>query len=148
MRTAWRQLGGSSTPLLSKLIQQVLSKLIQQAPGIRHATAYMAERLSRPQQIENYRAMTEILGWDRRRTYKALITGLEELKQFTDPDSIQNFDRVLTAIRNLADDFEYCLPNTSQYFNGLWRRSHKAMSFADYVRRISSNNPPDVRRIG
>src|SRR5712671_5513017 len=35
-----------------------------------------------------------------------------------------------SQIRRLADDFEYCLPTTSHYFNGLWRRSPKARSFA------------------
>jgi hypothetical protein len=49
-------------------------------------------------------------------------------------------EEVLSVIRRLADDFEYCLPTTSHYFNGLWRRSPKARSFADWVEYIGQ--PP------
>jgi hypothetical protein len=103
---------------------------------VRDATAYMANRLSRPEEIANYRAMAEILGWDRRRRYNALISGLEELKAFNDSAGTWNLEDALTAIRNLANHFEYCLPNTSDYFNGLWRRSPKAWTFAGYVESI------------
>ena len=105
--------------------------------GVRQATAYMAERLSRSDHIANYGAMAEILGWDRRTKYVALIKGLENFDKFRDPESIKEPDDVLNVIRNLADDFENCLPETSRFFVGLWRRPHKAMSFADYVRRIA-----------
>jgi hypothetical protein len=104
--------------------------------AIRQATAYMAERLSRADQIANYQAMAEILGWDSRRKYVALIRGLENLARFSDADSIKESEEVLQVIRKLADDFEYCLPQTSEHFAGLWRRSPKAMSFADFVRYI------------
>jgi len=80
--------------------------------------------------------MAEILGWDRRRKYLALIWGLENLAGFSDAASINEPTAVLNVIRNLADDFEYCLPQTSEYFASLWRRPHKALSLADYVRRI------------
>lgn len=102
----------------------------------RQAAAYMAERLSRADQLASYQAMAEILGWDRRRKYVALIKGLERLAQFGDPDSIKDPEEVLNIIRNLADQFEYCLPQTSRYFSGLWRRSPKAMSFADFIGHI------------
>jgi hypothetical protein len=105
--------------------------------GTRQAVAYMAERLSRPDQIANYQAMAEILGWDQRRRYVALIKGLARLAQFSTSDSIKDPNEVLNVIRNLADEFEYCLPQTSKYFVGLWRRSPKAMSFADFVKYIA-----------
>lgn len=104
----------------------------------RQATAYMAARLSRPDRITNSRLMAEILAWDRRRKYMTLIKGLENLARFSDAPSISEPADVLNVIRNLADDFEYCLPQTSEYFAGLWRRPYKAMSFADYVRRIGA----------
>jgi hypothetical protein len=100
----------------------------------REATAYMAKRLSRPAQTANFQAMAEILGCDRRRKYLALIKGLENLAQFNDAASINEPTDVLNVIRDLADDFEACLPQTSEYFVGLWRRPHKDLSFA--VRRI------------
>jgi hypothetical protein len=103
----------------------------------RQATAYMAERLSRPDQIANFQAMAEILGWESRRKYLALIKGLGKLAPFSNPDSIKDPEEVLNVIRNLADQFEYCLPQTSAHFAGLWRRSPKAMSFADFVRHIA-----------
>jgi hypothetical protein len=102
----------------------------------REATAYMAGRLSRPEHIANFRAMAEILGWDRRRKYLPLIKGLESLARFSEAASLSEPTDVLNVIRNLADDFEYCLPQTSDYFAGLWRRPHKAISFGDYVRRV------------
>jgi hypothetical protein len=103
----------------------------------RQATAYMAERLSRPDQIANFQTMAEILGWESRRKYLALIKGLGRLAPFSNPDSIKDPEEVLKVIRNLADQFEYCLPQTSAHFAGLWRRSPKAMSFADFVRHIA-----------
>jgi len=109
------------------------------------ATAYMARRLSRPDELMNYGGMAEILGWDRRRRYLPLIRGLEKLSAFQDLASIQA-DEVLTVIRTLADEFEYCLPETSKYFDGLWRRSPKAWEFADYVEYIGS--PPENEAVG
>jgi hypothetical protein len=103
------------------------------------ATAYMAERLSRSELIASYRAMADTLGWDRRMRYGALLRRLDELRQFRDPKKIEDDPQAaLFLIRELADDFEYCLPNTSRYFEGLWRRSHKAMTFADWVERTAT----------
>lgn len=109
----------------------------------RQATAYMAERLSRADHIANYQAMAEILGWESRRKYLALIKGLGRLAEFSDSDSIKDPEAVLNVIRNLADQFEYCLPQTSKYFAGLWRRSPKAMSFADFVRYLAGSRYAD-----
>jgi len=111
--------------------------------GTRQATAYVAERLSRADQIANHQAMAEILRWDRRRKYLALIKGLERLAQFSTPNSIKDPEEVLNIIRNLADQFEYCLPQTSRFFGGLWRRSPKAMSFGDFVRHIAGSRYGD-----
>jgi hypothetical protein len=127
MAAAWRELLAVPNPTPESSAWE----------SIRHATAYMAERLSRSDRISNYRAMAEILGWDRRRKYAALIKGLENFDKFRDPESIKEPDDVLNVIRNVADDFENCLPDTSGFFVGLWRRPHKAMSFADYIRRIA-----------
>jgi hypothetical protein len=80
--------------------------------------------------------MIEILGWERRRKYTRLISGLERLKRFSDAKAIKNPGEVLEVIRDIADDFEVCLPDTSKYFMGLWRRSHKAMSFAMMIEHI------------
>ena len=107
---------------------------------VREATAYMAERVSRPEPIATYRAMAETLGWERRRSYNAVLSGLEKLKPFSDPDAIPDPQEVINVIVDLADEFENCLPATSDYFHGLWRRSHKAWSFADYVTHIGT--PP------
>jgi hypothetical protein len=101
--------------------------------AVYQTTAYMADRVSRPERITSYRAMVEILGWDRRIKYSDVIDRLSELRKFSDPESMHDSQEVLDAIRTLADYFELCLPDTSEYFNGLWRRSVKAMSFADLV---------------
>jgi hypothetical protein len=98
------------------------------------ATAYMAERVSRPEKLETYLGMAAILGWDRRVAYSNVLNRLRELRKFSDPKSIHDSYEVLAEIRTLADYFELCLPTTSDYFKGLWRRSHKAMSFGDLVR--------------
>jgi hypothetical protein len=98
--------------------------------------AFMAKHLSRPEQIANYRAMADILGWDRRRRYNALVRGLEGLGQFDSAERITDPDEPLRVIRSLSHDFEYCLPDADNLFAGLWRRYPKAMSTADWVRRI------------
>jgi hypothetical protein len=123
MAVAWSQLEA-----LEKDAEQVRPQ------AVFDATSFMAEQLSRPEVIATHRAMVEILGWDRRRRYMRLLHGLEELKPFIDPKSVQNDpDEVLSVIRRLANEFESCLPNTSHYFEGLWRRSPKARTFADWV---------------
>jgi hypothetical protein len=81
--------------------------------------------------------MAEILGWSRRSKYLALIKGLENLDPFRNPKSVTEPDEVLDVIRNLADEFESCIPETSRFFAGLWRRSHKVTSLADHVRRLA-----------
>jgi len=133
MAAAWRLLVAVPNPLPEPEAWE----------GTRRATAYMAERLSRADQIANFLAMAEILGWERRRKYVALIKGLGKLAQFSTPDSIKDPEAVLNVIRNLADQFEFCLPQTSAYFAGLWRRSPKAMSFGDFVRYIAGSRYTD-----
>jgi hypothetical protein len=133
MAAAWRLLVAVPNPLPEPEAWE----------GTRRASAYMAERLSRTDEIANFQAMAEILGWDRRRKYVALIKGLGKLAQFSTPDSIKDPEAVLNVIRNLADQFEFCLPQTSAYFGGLWRRSPKAMSFGDFVRYIASSRYGD-----
>jgi hypothetical protein len=96
------------------------------------ATAYMAERVSRPERIANYRKMVEILGWERRIKFGDVVERLDRLRRFSNPKAL-DVEEALTAIRELADYFELCLPDTSQYFGGLRRRSAKAMSFGDLV---------------
>ena len=109
------------------------------ASNVYGAAALMAERLSRSELIANYVAMADTLGWDRRMRYGPLLRGLDELRQFRDPKSIQDDPQAaLSLIRRLADDFTYCLPETSHCFMGLHRRSHKAMSFADRVERFAT----------
>src|SRR5260370_22968749 len=63
MAAAWRELVAVPNPTPEPSAWE----------GIRQAAAYMAERLSRSDHIANYRAMAEILGWDRRRKYVALM---------------------------------------------------------------------------
>jgi hypothetical protein len=125
---AWR--------LLDELPHDADAKQVQQ---VYEATAYMAERLSRPEPIASYRSMIEVLGWDQRRKYSSLIRGLEELAQFNQAELVTDKDEVLGVIRRLSYDFESCLPSTSDYFDGLWRRVPKAMSFADWVRRVGGD---------
>jgi hypothetical protein len=107
----------------------------ERTAAVYEATAYMAELVSRPETIATYRAMAEILGWDRRIAYSNVLNRLSELRKFSDPTSIHDPGEVLAQIRTLADYFEICLPTTSDYFGGLWRRSAKAMTFGDLVRR-------------
>ena len=109
---------------------------INGASEARDATAYMAERLSRPEKILNYRQMADVLGWERRVQYNAVISGMEGLRAYADAELVVDAEDVLNAIRNLADDLEICLPKSSSYFEGLWRRTPKAMSFADFIEYI------------
>jgi hypothetical protein len=120
----------------------------KEAEAIYNATAYMAAFVSRAESISSFRGMIEILGWDRRRKYTRLISGLESLNRFSDAKAIENPGEVLEVIRNIANDFEVCLPDTSKYFMGLWRRTPKAMSFAMMIEFIAGVVPfrDDARR--
>jgi hypothetical protein len=129
MAAAWRVLIAVPNPLPEPAVWK----------GARQATAYMAERLSRGSQLANYQAMAEILGWDRRRKYVGLIKGLARLAPFSTAESIADPEEVLGVVRELADQFEDCLPQTSKYFTGLWRRPPKPMSFADRIERMAES---------
>ena len=121
----------------ARMRASLAARQVETTHRFREATAYMANWLSRPEHIANYRAMASILRWDRRIKYNALIIGLEELRAFSDMDFTWENDQALDVIRRLSVDFELCLPNTSDYFDGLWRRSPKAMTFAMYVNYIA-----------
>jgi len=69
--------------------------------------------------------------------YNPLINGLEGLRAFADPDAIIDTNDVLSIVRDLADDFEFCIPATGEYFERLWRRSPKARSLGDWVEYIA-----------
>jgi hypothetical protein len=125
MAAAWR--------LLANLPEGADAERTRQ---VYEATAYMATWLSRPEQIANYRAMVEILGWEQRTSYGGLLRGLEELQRFSKPESIDDIDEILSVIRSLSYSFEICLPSTSEYFRGLWRRTPKAYSLAGWISHI------------
>jgi hypothetical protein len=112
----------------------------------RDATCYMAERLSRPEPIQSYRAMAQVLGWERRNSFTQLIRRLEEFGPFNDFDAHWDLEDALILMRSASCDFEWCLPATSEFFGILWRRTPKAMSFGDYVERIAGGLNPRWRR--
>jgi hypothetical protein len=126
MAAAWR--------LLDKLSDHTDPETTRR---FREATSYMAAWLSRPEHIASYRAMVGTLGWDRRRKYTALINGLEELKAFSDKDASWDNEEALNTVRRLSVDFDLCVPETSEYFSGLWRRTPKAWTLGMYVDRIA-----------
>jgi hypothetical protein len=104
------------------------------AQAVHEAVADLAERITPTEQIANYRAMADTLGWDRRIKYGVLLRGLDELRKFKDPTAIQADPyEALDLLRRLANGFMHCLPNTSHHFEGLFLGSAKAMSFADIV---------------
>jgi hypothetical protein len=104
----------------------------------REATAYFATRISRPEVIESYRAMAQVLGWERRNQYTQLIRQLEEFGRFRDAEAEWDLEEdALGLMQNASRDFEWCLPGTSKFFDGLWRRSPKAMTFAMLIERIA-----------
>jgi hypothetical protein len=126
MAAAWR--------LLDNLSEQTDPETTRR---FRDATAYMAEQLSRTEHIASYRAMVGTLGWDRRRKYTALINGLEQLKAFSGKDSPWDHEEAINVLRRLSVDFEICVPETSEYFSGLWRRTPKAWTLGMYIDRIA-----------
>ena len=81
--------------------------------------------------------MANILGWDRRIKYNALINGFELLRAFSDTNSKWSHDEALDVMRRIQVEFEGCLPDTSDFFEGLWQRSPKAISFGDVVNDIA-----------
>jgi hypothetical protein len=106
----------------------------------REATAYMAERLSRPEPIASYRAMAQILGWDRRNKYTQLIRRIEEFGRFRNSEEHWDLEDALRLMRWVSYDFEWCLPATSGFFGALWRRAPKAMTFAMYIEHIAGTD--------
>lgn len=107
--------------------------------AVYQAAAYMVERVSRRERIANYQAMADTLSWDRRIRYGTLLRGLDELRQFENPELIRvRHQEALSLMRRLANDFMFCLPNTSHYFEGLFLGSWKAMTLADMVEDIAA----------
>jgi hypothetical protein len=107
------------------------------AQAVYEAVAYVAERISRTEQIANCRTMAETLNWDRRADYAFLLDGLDQLRQFKHPAAIQaDAYEALQLLRRLANAYMSCLPNTSRFFEGLFLGSAKAYTLSDIVDRI------------
>jgi hypothetical protein len=111
----------------------------ERSVAVREAAAYMAEHVSRKEPIANYQAMADALSWHRRIEYGILLRGLDELRQFKQPETILvRHQEALSLMRQLANAFMLCLPNTSCYFEGLFLGSAKAKSLADIVEEIAA----------
>jgi hypothetical protein len=91
------------------------------------AVIWGMEKLSNQSWLSTSRKMVAALGWDRRRNFEELFVALERLGQFRDADSFDVFD-ALSAVRDASVYFEILQPQTSDYFEGLFRRSPKAWS--------------------
>jgi hypothetical protein len=62
---------------------------------------------------------------------------LEELKAFSNKDASWDQEEALNKLRRLSADFELCVPDASEYFSGLWRRTPKAWTLGMYINRIA-----------
>jgi hypothetical protein len=97
------------------------------------ATQIVLQRVTRADHIKSLRRMLHDLPWDKRIHFGRLFDGLDMLRRnsemFEDPLEL------LPDLQDLSIHFEMCVPKTQNHFEGLWRRTPKAMSFADWVRR-------------
>jgi hypothetical protein len=98
------------------------------------AVSYGIDAISKANWLSTARRMVTILGWDRRRRYEQLFDGLEGLRQFR---TIGNVWEALDAVRNVGTDFELVQPETSDYFEGLSRRSVKAWTLGYTVAKFA-----------
>lgn len=70
---------------------------------------------------------------------------LDNLSEQTDPETTRRFrdatawdhEEAINVLRRLSVDFEICVPETSEYFSGLWRRTPKAWTLGMYIDRIA-----------
>ena len=98
------------------------------------AVGYGIDAISKENWLSTSRRMVSVLGWDRRRRYEQLFDGLEGLRQFR---TIGNVWEALNAVRNVGTDFEVVRPETSEYFEGLSRRSAKAWTLGYAVAKFA-----------
>jgi hypothetical protein len=98
------------------------------------AVSYGIDAVSKENWLSTSRRMVTVLGWDRRRRYEQLFDGLEGLRRFR---TIGDVWEALNAVRNVGTDFELVQPETSDYFEGLSRRSAKAWTLGYAVAKFA-----------
>jgi hypothetical protein len=104
----------------------------------KQAAQYACEQISRPDRIASYRFMAALLGWDDRIHFEALLSDLAEIQNIDWDDDNWSFN-VRSRFGSVSHNFEWLVPNTTQYFEGLWRRSPRAMTRGDLVRRLAGD---------
>ena len=82
--------------------------------------------------IETTRSMIEVLGWERRRLYASLLNSLVEMAKHetATPEDAYLLEIVVTQA---AGACEILFPETTDYFEGRFRRSPKAYSWGHAV---------------
>jgi hypothetical protein len=91
------------------------------------AINYGIDSIAKENWLSTSRRMVTLLGWDRRRKLEELFDGLEGLRRFRDVSDSEVWEAV-DAVKSVSWDFEIVQPETSEYFNGLFRRAGKAWS--------------------
>jgi hypothetical protein len=102
----------------------------------KEAAQYACEQISRPQKVSSYRQMTALLSWAERMHFETLLGRLEQLQQI-DWDKDSALDDATGHFAAMSFDYEFLVPSSAEHFEGLWRRTPKAMTTGDLVRRIA-----------
>ena len=81
-----------------------------------------------------YRQMVSTFVWEKRMAFSHLIDGLESLNEVAQENDDEYCSELLYLIRNVTREFENCIPQSEKHFEGLWRRTPKAMERADLIK--------------
>lgn len=96
--------------------------------------SYGVEQITEPVRLTLNRKMVDALRWEDRIRYVEVFNALEGLGRFREVVA-SDVDTILWEVRNVGDLFQMVQPEVGQYFDGLWRRSPKAMTLGEMVHR-------------
>jgi hypothetical protein len=68
--------------------------------------------------------------------FEEMLGHLEQLQKIDWHDEFWS-DEAMSHFRAMSWAYEFLVPKSAKHFEGLWRRTPKAMSVGDWVRRIA-----------
>lgn len=102
----------------------------------KEAVQYACREVSSVDAISSYRQMALLLSWEERMHFETLLRQLEQLQRI-DWDSEAWQHAVRWHFQEMSFLFEGLVPETSEHFENFSRRTPRAMSTGDYVKRIA-----------
>lgn len=102
----------------------------------KEAVQYACTTIAKPVAINSYRQMIALLSWEERMYFEELLAHLEELTKINWDDAEWMY-AAKGHFEEMSWAYEFLVPASGEYFKGIFRRTPKAMTTGDWVRRMA-----------